>query len=184
MADPVLVDRARNGDRDAYERLAVESADRLFQVAYRIARDVDLANDAVQQTLVAMWRDLPALRDAGRFEAWTYRLVVRFALAEARRNKRRGVAVIALPADIPGADDGISQVALRDEVGRAFAALSPEHRAVLVLHHHLGLPLAEIASVLGVPYGTVGSRLHRATSQMRALLDADARASVIERVTA
>ncbi len=174
-----LVERAQHGDREAYEALARASARRLFVVAHRILRDTDAAEDAVQQTLVAMWRELPGLRDADRFEAWTYRLVVRFSLEEARRTRRRGVTIQPLEDwDRPGPDEEARTVA-RDELERAFRRLSPEHRAVVVLHHLVGLPLAEIAEAVGVPYGTVGSRLHHALRQMRAALEPD----VAERVT-
>jgi DNA-directed RNA polymerase specialized sigma24 family protein len=74
--DRELVERARHGDRDAYEALARASANRLYATAYRIVHDRDLADDALQQTLVQMWRELPSLRDPDRFDAWTYRLAV------------------------------------------------------------------------------------------------------------
>ena len=83
---------ARRGDRDAYEALAHGSARRLYLTAYRIVRDADQAEDAVQQTLVAMWRELPSLRDLDRFDSWTYRLVVRFCLAESTRHRRATAA--------------------------------------------------------------------------------------------
>jgi RNA polymerase sigma-70 factor (ECF subfamily) len=70
----LLVERAQQGDRDAYEQLARGALRRLFLVASRILRDSDAAEDAVQQTLVDIWRDLPSLRDPDRFDAWTYRL--------------------------------------------------------------------------------------------------------------
>jgi RNA polymerase sigma-70 factor (ECF subfamily) len=77
-----LVEQAQQGDRDAYERLARSAAGRLYRVAYRILRDTDQADDAVQQTLVAIWQDLPSLRDPDRFDAWTYRMIVRQCRAE------------------------------------------------------------------------------------------------------
>ena len=80
-----LVERAQRGDREAYEQLARDAAGRLFLVASRITRDVDAAEDAVQQTLVAMWRDIRSLKDPDRFEAWTYRIVVRYCRQEALR---------------------------------------------------------------------------------------------------
>ena len=70
MRIPALVERAQQGDRDAYERLATEAARRLYLIAYRIVRDRDRADDAAQQTLVAIWRELPTLRDPERFESW------------------------------------------------------------------------------------------------------------------
>lgn len=171
-----LVERAQAGDRDAYEQLAHSAARRLFLVASRILRDVDAAEDAVQQTLVAIWQDLPSLRDPERFDAWAYRLVVRYCRSEGRRLRRMGVQVVDLSDDLAAARDDITEVAVRDQLGRAFDGLSTDHRTVVVLHHLMGVPLGEIADILDVPYGTVGSRLHHALRAMRARLDASERA--------
>jgi RNA polymerase sigma-70 factor, ECF subfamily len=173
-----LVERARRGDREAYERLARDSARPLYLVAHRILRDTDAAEDAVQQTLVAMWRELPKLRDPDRFTAWTYRLVVRFSLQEARKQRRSGVTVRTLLDDDRLAPDETDALAERDELERAFRRLTPEHRAVVVLHYYVGLSLGEIAEAVAVPYGTVGSRLHYALRELRAAL-ADTAASAL-----
>jgi RNA polymerase sigma-70 factor (ECF subfamily) len=171
-----LVERAQAGDREAYEQLARGAARRLFLVASRILRDVDAAEDAVQQTLVAIWQDLPSLRDPARFDAWTYRMVVRYCRSEGRRHRRLGIHVIDLTDDVATARDEIGEIATRDQLGRAFEGLSVEHRTVVVLHHLAGLALGEIAEILDLPYGTVGSRLHHAMRAMRAALDASERA--------
>lgn len=184
MTDRALVERARRGDRDAYERLALETGDRLMAVAQRIVRDIDWAEEAVQQTLVAIWTNLPGLRDPGRFDAWAYRMLIRFCLAETRRHRRLRIAVGPLPNEVREPTDELEGVGVRDQLERAFGAISADHRAVLVLHHYLGLSHAEIASVLGVPAGTVSSRIHRATEQMRAALDAGARIVTGERALA
>ena len=84
--------------------------------------------------------------------------------------------VVDISEDVRADRDGIGDVAVRDELGRAFDALSRDHRTVVVLHHLVGLPIAEIAEILGVPYGTVGSRLHHAMRALRASLDAADRA--------
>jgi RNA polymerase sigma-70 factor (ECF subfamily) len=170
-----LVERAQSGDHDAYEQLARSSARRLFLVASRILRDVDAAEDAVQQTLVAMWRDLASLRDPDRFDAWTYRMVVRYCRSEGRRHRRMGVALVDLSESMASSHDDVGDVVVRDQLGQAFDALSPDHRAVVVLHHLMGLPLTEIADIMDVPYGTVGSRLHHALRAMRASIEADDR---------
>ena len=167
--DRALVDRARTGDREAYERLARSVGDDLFQVAYRILRDLDSAEDAVQRALVAIWHDLPTLRDPVRFEAWAYRVVTRTSLDEARQWRRQHHVREAVPVE-PSEPDASRFVVIRDELGRAFDDLRPEHRAVVVLHYYVGLPLAEIAEILGIPYGTVGSRLHYALRHMRTSL--------------
>ena len=147
-----LVEQAQRGDRDAYERLAPDSAERLYRVASRILGDRDAADDAVQQSLVAIWRDLPSLRDPDRFEAWTYRIVVRQCRAETRRLRRLNVKIVDLSESMASGDGGMSTVAERDELARAFARLSVDHRTVVVLHYQLGMPLDEIAQILGIPY--------------------------------
>lgn len=177
--DRTLVERAQRGDRDAYEALARASSGRLFLTAHRIVRDADRADDAVQQTLVAMWRELPSLRDPDRFEAWTYRLVVRFCLLESRRARRSGVREIPLDEMTPARSDAFADSDLRDQLDRALRELSPEHRTVIVLHHYAGLPLGEIAEILGVPYGTVGTRLHHATRALRAAIAAGDRSTIV-----
>jgi RNA polymerase sigma-70 factor (ECF subfamily) len=171
VVDQQLVERAQRGDRDAYERLARASADRMYAVAYQITRDRDRADDALQQALVAMWRDLPSLRDASRFEGWTYRLVTRACLTELRG--RRRATIVDLPPDeaVAGPGDFAADVALRDQLQRALATLTPDHRAIIVLRHLTGMSLEEIAEVLAVPYGTVASRLHHATRALRAAVE-------------
>ena len=120
--DRELVERAQRGDRDAYEALARDSSRRLYRTAHRIVRDSDRADDAVQQTLVAMWRELPSLRDPDRFEAWTYRLVVRFCLVESRRARRTGVREIRIDEMTPARTDTYADADLRDQLSRGSAS--------------------------------------------------------------
>ncbi|MBA2382570.1 MAG: sigma-70 family RNA polymerase sigma factor [Chloroflexi bacterium] len=173
-----MVERAQRGDRDAYEQLARGAASRLLQVAVRIVRDPDRAEDAVQQTLVDIWRDLPTLRDPDRFEAWTYRIVVRHCRAEARRGRLLEGRVVDLSEEMAAGGDPIGDVAVRDQLGRAFRSLSHDQRVVVVLHHYVGLPLGDVAEILDCPYGTVGSRLYHAMRAMRAHIDAAERTIV------
>ena len=178
--DADLIGRAQHGDEEAFASLAVAAGDRLHAVAHRILRDTDLAEDATQQALLAIWRDLPQLRDPSRFDAWSYRLLVRACYAEGRRTHRWAPNIRLLPADQPDVSDGMSSVVDRDQLERGFRRLSLDHRAVVVLHHYLDLPLDEVADVLGVPAGTVRSRLHHAMRGLRAALEADARPATQE----
>jgi RNA polymerase sigma-70 factor (ECF subfamily) len=173
--DTELVIRAQHGDEQAFASLAVSCGDRLHAVAHRILRDIDLAEDATQQALLAIWRDLPQLRDPARFDAWSYRLLVRACYVEGRRTRQWAPNLRVLPADEPALPDATSSVHDRDQLERGFRRLSIDHRAVVVLHHYLDLPLEAGAEVLGVPPGTVRSRLHHAMRGLRAALDADAR---------
>jgi RNA polymerase sigma-70 factor, ECF subfamily len=173
--DSNLVIRAQRGDKEAFAVLATEIADRFLAVARRILRDIDLAEDATQQALLATWQDLPQLRDPARFEAWSYRLLVRACYAEGRKERRWGPNLRLLPTDEPAADHDLSSVVDREQLERGFNRLSIDHRAVVVLHHYLDLPLDRVADVLGIPVGTAHSRLHHAMRGLRAALDADER---------
>jgi RNA polymerase sigma-70 factor (ECF subfamily) len=178
--DTDLVVRAQHGDREAYGLLAAGVADRFLAVARRILRDIDLAEDATQQALVAIWQNLPKLRDPARFEAWSYRLLVRACYREGRRERRWAPNLRLLPNDEPIVADGLSSVIDRDQLETAFRRLSLEHRAVVVLHHYLDLPLDRVAELLGIPAGTAASRLHYAMRGLRAAIDADARSTARE----
>ena len=171
-----LVVRARNGDLDAFSTLTASRTNRLFGAARLILRDEGLAEDVVQDTLLSAWQDLRGLRDPERFDAWLHRVLVRTCYRAARRHRVR--ASVELPTDLPRADpraDIASAQALRDQLDRGFRRLTPDQRAVIVLHHYLGLSLVEAAAILEIPLGTMQSRLFRALQLMRAALEADDR---------
>ena len=173
--DTTLVTRAQHGDEEAFAGIVDAVGGRLHAVAHRILRDTDLAEDATQQALLDIWRDLPDLRDPARFDAWSYRLLVRACYAEGRRSRRATSNLHLLPADESTVEEGLGEVVDRDQLERGFRRLSLEHRAVVVLYHYLDWPLEQVAETLGVPPGTVRSRLHHAMRGLRAALDADAR---------
>jgi RNA polymerase sigma-70 factor (ECF subfamily) len=175
--DRDLIERAKHGDKDAFTSLVLRHGDRLYSVAFRILRDASRAEDAVQQAFLTAWRELRHLRDDDRLEAWLYRLLVNACFAEIRHTRRwqPGLRVVTDPDIGPSTDDNQASVALRDELERAFRRLSGEQRAVLAMHHYLGLSGAEIAETLGLSPGTVRSRLHYARQQMRAAIEADSR---------
>jgi RNA polymerase sigma-70 factor (ECF subfamily) len=177
--DRDLIEAAQNRDREAYAELIQSRLSRLFVLAQRILRDVDRAEDALQDALVIAWRDLPDLRDPDRFDAWLHRLVVRSCLTEAKRERQRVTNLRVLPMDVPTAIDDFLTVVDRDQLERGFRRLPPDQRVLLVLRHLEGRDLADIAEILGIPVGTAGSRLPHAQRAMRAALDADARGIVI-----
>ena len=175
-----LVERAMAGDHDAFSELARASIGRLYATARLILRDDGRAEDATQEALVAAWRDLSALRDPDRFEAWLHRLLVRACCREIRRGRHRWTIEVEVEGheSVPDADPGFD-IADRDQLERGFRRLDADQRMVLVLHYYLGLSLDEAAEALGIPPGTVRSRLNRATRAMRAALDADERPPIL-----
>jgi RNA polymerase sigma-70 factor (ECF subfamily) len=180
--DTELVKRAQHGDREAFGLIAADIATRFLAISRRILRDLDLAEDATQQALVAIWRDLPHLRDLARFDAWSYRLLVRACYAEGRAIRRWSPNLRPLPEDALAAPDALDEVIQRDQLETAVRRLSVDHRAVLVLHYYADLPPDRVAQVLEIPVGTVHSRLHYAMRAMRAALDADERPALSEAV--
>lgn len=175
--DLEVVKRAAAGDEQAFTTLVLATGDRLYAVAYRLLRDSGRAEDAVQQAFLIAWRELPRLRDLSRLEAWLYRLLVNACNGELRRSRRWQPALKVVPAGewALATDDAQLSVARRDELERAFARLSLDQRAVLVMHHYLGFSGAEIAEALRLSPGTVRSRLHYARQRMRAAIEADSR---------
>ena len=177
-----LVLRARTGDHDAFAALAADAIGRLHRTARLILRREDLAADAVQEALMSAWLHIRAVRDPDRFDAWLNRLLVNACYAEARRVRRRQVVEVHTSApDARAERDAQETTAVRDLLERGFGRLTPDQRAVLVVHHYLGLRDAEAAAVLAIATGTYKSRLHRATAVLRAALEADERIGALTR---
>jgi RNA polymerase sigma-70 factor (ECF subfamily) len=181
--DRELVVQAQRGDRDAFAVIASASVDRLYAIARVTLRDADRAEDAVQETLVRCWRDLPGLRDPDKFEAWQRRMLMHAITDEFRRGRRFEAKVRILHAE-PVQGDTAAALADRDELDRGFQRLTPEHRTILVLRHFQGLSMPEVADALGIAEGTAKSRLHYAMAALRAALEADARSSGAREVSA
>jgi len=183
--DRELVVLAREGDHDAFARLVAASISRLNAIARLILRDYGLAEDAVQDCFVDAWRSLPGLREPDRFDAWLTRLLVRSCQDARRRARRRVVELPLLSRDGPDVADHQAAFAMTDQIERGLQGLTVDQRTVIVLSFYLDLPITEAASVLGVPAGTMKSRLHRALAALRATVDADDRpiARTAERTT-
>jgi RNA polymerase sigma-70 factor (ECF subfamily) len=168
-----LVERARSGDHDAFSDLATTSIGRLYAIATLILRDGDRAQDAVQEALVAAWRDVRALRDPDAWDAWLHRLTVRACTRLARKERRRdAVELHVTPNTDPMAPGDLAlSLAERDRLERELGRLPIDQRTVMVLHFYLDLPLTEAAEILGIPAGTAKSRLHRGLATLRTATD-------------
>ena len=175
--DQDLVVSAQQGDQQAFQSLTVAHHPRLYRVAYATLRDHHLAEDATQQAFLDIWRNLPTLQDPARFNGWSYRILVHACYAEARRKPDWARESDIDPSEMPAAQDRYGSIIDRDQLARGFRHLSMEHRTVIVLRCLLDMPMEQVADVLGVPAGTVGSRLSRAVKAMRAALEAESRTS-------
>ncbi|MFL5726151.1 MAG: RNA polymerase sigma factor [Chloroflexota bacterium] len=172
--EPVLIERARAGDHDAFEALIAPRIDTLFRTARAIVGNEADARDATQDACVSAWKHLPRLRDLDKFDAWLGRVLVNSCRMQLRRQRR--VREIAIPADFDSAgprETGPESVDGIDAVVRAFDRLDADARALLVLHHLRHEPLAGIASNLGIPVGTVKWRLHAARRALERALEGE-----------
>jgi RNA polymerase sigma-70 factor, ECF subfamily len=168
-----LVERAGQGDHDAFAVLVRGSIARLEAVARLILRDPELARDAVQEAFIRAWRDLPGLRDPDKIDAWLHRLTVNACLDVARRRRRRAIEIELSPFSPQSVSDSTALVADRDQLERGFRRLSADLRAILVLHYYVGMTVPMVAQTLDLPLGTAQSRLARALAVMRDSLGAD-----------
>jgi len=173
--DRLLVEQAQSGDRDAFNQLVKASTRRLYGVARLILCDPERAEDAVQDALLLAWRDLRALREPTAWDAWVRRLTVNACYRAAGKEQKRARIEVHVDVDPAAAriPDPSTDVADREWVLSALGRLSLDHRAVIALHYYLDLPVAEVAEILDIPYGTAASRLHRGLEAMRVSMRVD-----------
>jgi len=176
----LMVERARAGDRDAFDALVAAHLSSTFRTALAILGSEADARDACQEAFLKAWRELPRLRDIGRFDAWLGRILVNACRSALRTRRRRHVREIRvedpsaarLVARAQAVDDRLGEF---DALQRAFERLSVAERTLLALHYLEHRPLVEIAGMLGVPQGTVKSRLHAARRSLVRALEVSAR---------
>lgn len=178
----LLVERAREGDRDAFEALLERWLDPSLRAAYVILGNEADAQDATQEAFLQAWRDLPRLRDPDRFDAWLNRILVnrcRSLRGNRRRTTVREINLSVLPESaepaVGGDPPGEGASPSLDAVEHAFRRLSMPDRTILVLHHLQHLPLTDIAAGLDIPVGTAKSRLFAARKALERALEAELR---------
>lgn len=145
--------------------------DAVHRLTFGVLGNAADAQDAAQDTFVAAWRQLPGLRDPGTFDAWLQRIAINAARMVHRGRRRRNVREIATDvADLERAEAAVtgSDAAVLD---RALARLDIDQRSILVLHHLERRSVAELAGILGIPSGTVKSRLFAARRALQAAID-------------
>lgn len=157
-----LVLRAQSGDREAFDALLRQTGPLLLRYASRVTGDAALAEDVVQETLIAIVRKIAWLNDPSLFRAWAYRIASREAFRLLKKHRRYTDPVEELPfVDEP------SDPWQRERLLSSLERLSPASRAVVTLHYLEEMPLHDVAAVLELPLGTVKSRLNYGLVQLR-----------------
>lgn len=161
--DIELVGRVVSGDHGAFDAIMLRHEDRVFSVCLRIIGDRDRALDATQETFLTVFRKAGQFKGDSALGTWIYRIAVNTCYDQLRKAKRRRTDPIPDhldPVD-PSAESAIDSAALRPEIRAALDKLPTDFRAAIVLSDIEGMSMAEVAQVLGVPAGTVKSRLYR-----------------------
>jgi RNA polymerase sigma-70 factor (ECF subfamily) len=162
-SDTALIERYLRGDVSAFNDLMRTHEDRVFAICLRMLRDREAALDATQETFITVFRKVDRFSGHSAFSTWLYRVAVNACYDQARRQGRRPTE--PLPEDGGPPDEttalALDSVELRPDLEMALAALPPEFRAAVVLCDAEGLALQTAAEILGIPVGTVKSRLFR-----------------------
>ena len=174
VSEKELVASAQNGDRNAFSELVCIHAQGVRNIIYRMCGDVQLAEDAAQETFIRAWQNLSSYRPQTPLRNWLYRIAVNAGTDMLRKEKR------ILPDDIedlhltdgrPNPETLVSQHERTALVQKAILSLSDAYRAVLVLREYEGLSYQEISSTLDIPVGTVMSRLNYARKLLKEKLE-------------
>jgi len=176
--EAALVRRCQTGDKEAFRTLGGQYRSVLFGTAYLMIRDRGLAEDAVQEALIQMWKHLPSLRLHGSFKAWLVRIVVN-EVKQQLRKKRLPTVPLEQASEVADKLDEAETAMVRDEerqhLKQAMEMLPPEQREAVVLHYFSELTVPEIAIVMGQREGTIKSRLSRALDRLGEILRSDKR---------
>lgn len=174
--EAVLVRRCQAGDKDAFRVLIEQHSKILFGTAFLMTRDRGLAEDAVQEALVQMWKHLSSLRLHGSLKAWLLRIVVNEVKQQLRKRRLPTLPLEQASelADDPGeAETAIVRDEERQRLRQALGMLPPEQREAVVLRYFSDLTVPEVAAVMGQREGTIKSRLSRALDRLGEILRGD-----------
>jgi RNA polymerase sigma-70 factor (ECF subfamily) len=157
---------------DAFEALTDRCLDESYRLAAVVLRDQAEAQDVVHDAVLLGWRKFGSLRDPARFDAWFGRIVLNLCRDRLRAGRRGQVREAALVAEMAvGGHDDFGRVVERDAIAAAFPKLDPDLQLVVALRFYKDLQLEAIAELLGIPLGTVKSRLHTGLKRLRAELE-------------
>jgi RNA polymerase sigma-70 factor, ECF subfamily len=186
LSDSDLIAAAQHGDKTAFSLVVTRHWQGVVNVVYRMCGEPQLAEEAAQEAFLRAWQHLPGYDPRYSFRAWVYRIAINAALDVLRREKPAVDIDSIAEEDIPsagmrnGPESAMEQRDQATRVREAIKALPAPSRSVLVLREYGGLSYAEIANSLGIPLGTVMSRLNSARGQLRQALADQVRAGLLE----
>jgi RNA polymerase sigma-70 factor (ECF subfamily) len=168
--DAALVARAQAGERGAFSMLVRRHQAAVYRVCYRVLGEPEDAADATQEAFIRAYRKLDTFAGRSAFRTWLLRLAINVSLNERGRRKHEVVLEEAYAAPLPGPEEEVLRLEAVAHVHQALQALTPQHRAAVVLRDLEGLSYGEAALVLGVPEGTVKGWAYRGRERLKDLL--------------
>jgi RNA polymerase sigma-70 factor (ECF subfamily) len=170
--DHRLVQRCVQGDRQSFRILYRRHQQRVRAIVYQLG-DTSTVDDLVQEVFLRAWKGLPKFRQTAKFSTWLYRIAWNVACdhREASARKRTQLQVLTQHAPKSQEAPDVLHLHYQDLVQRGLDSLSEDHRSVLVMHDLEEIPQKDVATILGIPVGTVKSRLFHARAAMRQFLE-------------
>lgn len=178
-----LLEKAKNGDVEAFEKLVENYQKKAFNIAYRIIGNYDDANDLVQDAFFRVFKSIKNFKEQSSFSTWIYKIVTNVSLDELRKRKNKIMVSIdeeiglddnkikrQIQSDDPLPEEIVERNEIRKIVGEAIEELSHVHKTVIVLRDIQGFSYEEISHILKCPEGTIKSRINRARLALRDIL--------------
>jgi RNA polymerase sigma-70 factor (ECF subfamily) len=172
VTDTELIARVVDGDREAFNQIMRIHEDRVFSVCLRMMTEREAALDATQETFITVFRKAAQFKGEAALGTWIYRIAVNTCYDHLRKSKRRPVHRMPEHHDEPdpSAQSEVESAGLRPDIEKALVALPREFRSAVILSDIEGLALSEVARILGVPVGTVKSRVFRGRRLLAGLI--------------
>lgn len=171
MSEDNLVQMALTGDHDAFAQLVQKYTPDVFRTASMVLRDRDEVEDVVQEAFLICYRKLKSFRMESSFKTWLYRIVVNLCYDRLRKLRRESAAFTKLSLNFNVGNGDMSEIDNRIDLKEIISSLSPEHRLVLTLYYGMDFGVKKVAQTLGIPVGTVKSRLSAARSLLKERLE-------------
>ncbi|MCW8965954.1 MAG: RNA polymerase sigma factor [Candidatus Pacearchaeota archaeon] len=171
----ILIDRASKGDQKAFSELFHEYKEMVYRVVYKLLGNSEETNDAVQQTFIELYKSLPGYAGKSKFTTWLYRIAVNVSIQFFRKRRVRDKDQPFNPEvhtdSTTESDHPLEKKELRKQIEEALASLHIRKRTVVVLHDIENRTMEEISDIIGVPVGTIKSRLFYGREELKKKLE-------------
>ena len=173
MSDENLVTRSQSGDNEAFAQLIRKYSPDAYRTAFMVLHDHNEVEDVVQESFLTCYRKIKSFRMESSFKTWLYRIVVSRCYDRLRKLNRESNVMNKVSLNLNNGNSDINEIESRLDLREVILGLKPEHRLVLTLYYGMDFGVQKVADIMGVPAGTVKSRLNTARSLIKNSMTAD-----------